>query len=172
METVRHIFPAVLTAILLLFPPLASADSETGKNLLRGLLQAGIEAVGEQNDASVPKQQEQVAPAPKKTSPARGNIAVSGLTQSLKNAVEQTLDTVKERYKEEGRAYARELSDVIVERLMQNPRIRRVTSTIQLVGIALVAYLVLVTVVLLMCIARVQRSNREILRLLKRKETE
>ncbi len=167
MKTMRHIFPAVLAAILLLLPPLVLADSETGKNLLRGLLQVGIEAVGQQDNESVSEQQ--VAPAQKKTASAPINNAVTSLSQSLKKAVEQTLDSVKERYMEEGRVYARELSDVIVERLMQNPRIRSVTSTIQLVCIALVAYLVLITIVLLMCISRVQKSNREILRLLKKR---
>lgn len=162
MKMMRHmLFVAVVAATMLL--PSVSADRETGRDLLRGLLQAGIEAV-EQKTA--PDSEEPEA----SDTPTHRVAGENSLSQALKTAAEQMIDSVKQRYKEEGRAYARELSDVMVERLMHNPHIRSVISTIQLVGIMVAVYLVLVTISLLVSISRLRRSNREILRLLRKKE--
>ncbi len=166
MKMMRHILSvAVVVAVTLL--PSVSAEREAGKDLLRGLLQAGIEAVGQK---TAPASEEQDAPEAS-ASPTQQRVAGgNSFSQALKIAAEQTIDSVKQRYKEEGRAYARELSDVMVERLMHNAHIRSVISTVQLVGAMVAAYLVLVTIILLVSIARLRKSNREILRLLRKKE--
>lgn len=85
---------------------------------------------------------------------------------SLREGFTQILSEYKEQYKEEGRAYARELGDQIAERVRQNPKISSTLTTVQILCWVVIVYLTLVTVLIVVAMYRMQRDNERILALL------
>lgn len=93
------------------------------------------------------------------TDPMAGRVA-----HALKDSVDILLQEYKEEYKEEGRAYARELGDIIVARVQENPNIQSSIHSIQLLCWAVIAYLTLVTIVMLFSLLHLKRINSQLLR--------
>ena len=81
----------------------------------------------------------------------------------LVDSLEKSIGDIKEQYKEEGRAYARELADMLAERIVHSPRIQSTITTIQALCWAIIAYLVLVSLVLLVSMQRLRINSRHIL---------
>lgn len=87
---------------------------------------------------------------------------------SRQGGVTQILSGYKERYKEEGRAYARELGDQIAERIRRNPQISSTLTTVQILCWVVIVYLTLVTILIVFAMYRMRRDNERILALLKK----
>lgn len=90
------------------------------------------------------------------------------LGASLQEGFTQILDEYKEQYKEEGRAYARELGDQIAERIRKNPEISSTLTTVQILSWVVIAYLTLVTLLIVCTMYRMRRDNERILALLRK----
>lgn len=88
---------------------------------------------------------------------------------SLREGFTQILSEYKEQYKEEGRAYARELGDQIAERIHQNPKISSTLTTVQILCWVVIVYLTLVTILIVIAMYRMRRDNRRILALLEKR---
>lgn len=87
---------------------------------------------------------------------------------SRQGGVTQILSGYKEQYKEEGRAYARELGDQIAERIRRNPQISTTLATVQILCWVVIVYLTLVTILIVFAMYRMRRDNERILALLKK----
>ena len=151
---------------LLFLPGLASAKSDA-KDIMRDLLQIGLQAVEQGASA-----EQTASEAADQTTPGRqpqkvASTAASALTRSVRASLESVLDSVKERYKEEGKVYARQIGDLLAERVAHNPRIQTTITTLQTLCWALVIYLTLVSLALLIGMRRLSKRNREILLLLR-----
>lgn len=84
---------------------------------------------------------------------------VDGAVMRFENAI----DAYKEKCKEEGREYTRELVDIIVTRVLNDPKIERTIYSFQALCLGVIAYLTLVTLVVMSSLMRIARSNRRIL---------
>lgn len=148
----------------------AGADEETGgsKQLLRGLVRKGAEAVQKKMDAQLPKD-EQAAQNKDKvelTKMAATLLSPGGLTAAMREVVAETLEAVKEQYKEEGRVYARQLGDALAERIVQNPKVQGALFMVKTLAWAVMIYLTVVTLLLLICLRKLYVGNHRILELL------
>lgn len=167
--------------------PLAQAAWDADK-LMDKLLQAGMDALeGEQQrrqqakEAARTAQSDAPTPAADDRTPeerAKSMLAVfldhtmtpgtdpmaGRVARALKDSVDILLLEYKEEYKEEGRAYARELGDIIVARVQENPNIQSSIHSIQLLCWAVIAYLTLVTIVMLFSLLHLKRINSQLLR--------
>lgn len=72
------------------------------------------------------------------------------------DALKQQLDEVKESYKEEGRAYARELGDTMMERAMANKKVDRALDSVRALCWGVVAYITVVSLLLFGMMLRIQ----------------
>ncbi len=144
---------------------------EREEALLNGLFNLGARALEVQVDR--PAAEETVAaPAAQASAPAPA-AAVSAAPQplsmvqmfagSVKQAVDGIINEYKEEYKEEGRAYAREVGDIVVERVVQDPEINATITSLRTLCWFVVAYLTLVTFVMLGCLVYLKRANARLL---------
>ncbi len=85
------------------------------------------------------------------------------LAHALKQALDVLLDEYKEQYKAEGRAYAQELGDKMLERVREDPKISSSITTVQVLCWCVIAYLTLVTIVMLFCLLHLKRANSRLL---------
>lgn len=63
-------------------------------------------------------------------------------------AVQAQLDDIKESYKEEGRAYARELGDIMMERAMANKKVDKAVDSVRALCWGVVAYITVISFLL------------------------
>lgn len=71
-------------------------------------------------------------------------------------AITTQFNTLKEAYKEEGRAYARELGDMMVERAMTNKKVNRTLDSVRALCWGVVAYITVVSLLLFGMMLRIQ----------------
>ncbi|MCQ2364286.1 MAG: hypothetical protein MJ051_01865 [Akkermansia sp.] len=71
-------------------------------------------------------------------------------------AVKQELSAIKEAYKEEGRAYARELGDIMMERAMANKKVDRTLDSVRALCWGVVAYITVISLLLFAMMLRIQ----------------
>ena len=71
-------------------------------------------------------------------------------------AVKQELSDMKEAYKEEGRAYARELGDIMMERAMANKKVDRTLDSVRALCWGVVAYITVISLLLFAMMLRIQ----------------
>ncbi len=155
----------ILCMALLCMPVRADAD---GKRILNDLFRAGVQVV------QTTLQQEQKSPATSDANAAPVDPS-DVLSRVLIDSLEKSVSGFKEQYKEEGRAYTRELGDMLVERIVRSPRVQSAITILQVFCWAIIAYLVLVSLLLLVSMQRLRANDRRILELLhelKRKEGE
>ncbi len=85
------------------------------------------------------------------------------LTQWLSAALKQTLDILldeyKDQYKDEGRKYAREVGDIVVDRVREDPKISSSITTVKALCWAVIVYLSLVTLVMLAALLHLKKVN-------------
>lgn len=108
-----------LSAALLLTLPTAEAKPDINK-FLGKLSEAGVQIT-----------------------PADGENGVSPLT-----AIQTQINGLKESYKEEGRAYARELGDIMMERAMANKKVDKAVESVRALCWSVVLYITLISLVL------------------------
>lgn len=70
--------------------------------------------------------------------------------------IRQELNEVKEAYKEEGRAYARELGDTMMERAMANKKVDKTLDSVRALCWGVVAYITVVSLLLFGMMLRIQ----------------
>lgn len=117
----------------------AQAKHDDARQILSGLLSVGAEAVqpsAAKNQAGAPPQ------------------GVKGVAAQA-TAV---LDEFKEAYKQEGREYAQELGDIVVERLVRDKKVNSALTSVRNLCYAVIAYLTLVTVLILFFFSRIMSA--------------
>lgn len=85
------------------------------------------------------------------------------LSGSVKQALDILLQEYKEQYKEEGRLYAREIGDRLVQRLREDPKIKASLTSLQALCWGVVAYLTVVTLVMVVALLRMKRTQAQLL---------
>lgn len=85
------------------------------------------------------------------------------MAHTLKGTLDVLLDEYKEQYKDEGRQYARELGDIIVQRVHKDPQIQASIWSIQALSWGVIAYLTLVTIILISSLLYLKRANARLL---------
>lgn len=153
----------ILCMALLCLPVRADAD---GKRILNNIFRAGVQAV----QTTLQRGREDPDAPDANAAPADPS---SALSRVLIDSLEKSVSGIKEQYKEEGRAYARELGDMLAERIVRSPRVQSAIMTLQTFCWVIIIYLVLVTLLLLVSMHRLRANDRRILELLhelKRKE--
>ncbi|MBR5523326.1 MAG: hypothetical protein IKV82_07670 [Akkermansia sp.] len=167
--------------------PLAQAAWDADK-LMDKFLQAGLDALeGEQQRRQQAKAAAQASPADAPATAAddrtpeeraKSMLAVfldhamtpgtdpvaARVAHTLKDSADILLQEYKEEYKEEGRAYARELGDIIVARVQEDPKIQSSIHSIQALCWGVIVYLTLVTLVMLISLLHLRRINSRLLR--------
>ncbi len=146
----------VLLALALLLPCSAGQREDA---LLNGLLGLGARAL--ETQVAKPAPAEDAASAPG-TPPAALPFG-QALTASLKPALDGLIDEYKEQYKEEGRAYARELGDMVVTRVVQDPEINATITSLRTLCWVVIGYLTLVTLIMLGCLVYLKNANARLL---------
>lgn len=148
-------------------PAIAQENRENAKQqVVRGLVNIVKQQVEKRRQTKASKDA---------ADPATDNAAAPAaptLVQILEETLAPQLDEVKEHYKEQGRAYARQVGDLIAERILASPRVQRVLRMMEVLAGVLAAYLTLVTFKLLVGIRAVRRENAQILKLLEERKRE
>ncbi len=157
----------VLTWMLALALMLPLGAGEREDALLKGLFGLGARALETQVEKTAPAAEATAAPsaaASPAARPAQQTLPFGqALTASLKPALDGLIDEYKEQYKEEGRAYARELGDMVVERVVQDPDINSTITSLRILCWFVVGYLTLVTLIMLGCLVCLKRANAQLL---------
>lgn len=160
--------------------------SQAGWNdkLMDKLLQAGTDALEKEKQRRRREvEQKEPAPAPQENERGweeRGKDMLSAMftnainpssepmairmAHTLKGTFDVLLDEYKEQYKQEGREYARELGDIIVERVHEDPQIRSSIYSLQMLCWGVIGYLTLVTIIMLGCLLHLKRTNARLLK--------
>lgn len=127
----------LLMALVWLLPVHAKVDAG---ELLGGLLQIVAEP---QPAPGTP-----AAPAQKKKEPSVGEQMVL----TLRGATDSLLDA----YKEEGREYAKEVGDIIAQRILEEKKINDTLDSMRLFCWAVIIYLTIVTLIVLYMLLRLR----------------
>lgn len=83
---------------------------------------------------------------------------------SLKGTLDVVINEYKEQYKKEGREYARELGDRMVERVKADPKISRTLTAIEALCWGIVGYLSFVTLFVFFALFMVLRGQKKLRR--------
>lgn len=148
------------------------------------LLQAGMDAIEakqqhRQHNATPPTDTSPAAPTDSRTWDDRGKDMLTAflghamtptkepmairVAHMLKDSADIVLEEYKEEYKAEGRQYARELGDIVVERIREDPQIQSSIYSIQALCWGVVAYLTLVSLAMLAGLLYLKRINTRLL---------
>ncbi len=142
----------VLMLMLVLASLLPCSAGEREEALLNGLLGMGVRAL-----------EAQVAPqTPAAGEPGQAEPPMP-FAQSLAGTVRQAMDGVLEEYKQEGRAYAREVGDIVVQRVTTDPEIHSALTSVRTLCWVVIAYLTLVTLIMLGCLVYLRQANARLL---------
>lgn len=138
MKTLRLTLLSLL-ALCLLFP--AAQGKPDVDRLLGGLIDAGNRAL-----------QAHTAPADT-TAPAAPASTADETDKAFTfrnplEALQENLSTLKETYKEEGRAYARELGDIMVERVMSDKKVDNTLDSVRALCWGVVIYITIISLLL------------------------
>lgn len=91
------------------------------------------------------------------------NPSGKALKLAFRNSVDGLVDQYKEQYKQEGRRYAHEVGDIIVERVRQDPKISSSISSLKALCWAVILYLTVVTMLVVSFLSRIRKTNRQLL---------
>lgn len=174
-----RMLPRLMLLIFLLCPMLHAAWDAS--EVVNKFLRAGVNALEseQQRHEQIQVQASPSAPDRQRDEETRGKDMLSSLlnkvvqptkepvaermAHSLKESVDILVDEYKEQYKHEGREYARELGDIVVERVCEDPQIQSSMHSIQLLCWGVVIYLTVVTLVMLWCLLYMRRVNIRLL---------
>ncbi len=175
--------------LVLMASPFARADEpsrHTRDELVDGLLQLGGRALNGYLEGELEEKEARRASAQAKGEPQSGWVGLRDdmlstfiqksaeeigeeplgrwLAHALKQALDVLLEDYKEQYKSEGRAYARELGDMMLERVSEDPKISASLISLQVLCWSVIAYLTLVTLVVVFCLLWLRRAYARLLR--------
>lgn len=133
-------FLFVLMALAALLPMQAKAD--VGE-MLGGLLQLGGQVLEDHS-----KKAKEATPAPGNKEP--------GPAEQIVFTIRTATDTLLESYKEQGKEYAREVGDIITQRIMEDKKINSTMDSMRLFCWAVIIYLTVVTLIVLYMLLRLR----------------
>ncbi len=152
----------MLMLMLVLGLALPGAAGQREESLLRGLFGLGAQALEAQSSTAASAHE---ASAPQNAAPAAASSP--SMTQMFIAPIRQSVDGLineyKEEYKEEGRAYARELGEIVVERVRKDPEITSTITSIRMLCWFVVGYLTLVTLIMLACLVYLKHAHARLL---------
>ncbi len=163
----KHMLMMVMALALLL--PCSAGQREEA--LLGGLLDFGARVLETQlgNPDAPPEADDYAAPpvAPRNnasaSAPARSAAAAPPVVGGFSTTIKHVLESLLEEYKEQGRIYAGELGDIVVERVRKDPEIHSTITSLRVLSWSVIAYLTLVTIIMLACLVYLKRSNARLL---------
>lgn len=85
------------------------------------------------------------------------------LSRSVKQALDILLHEYKEQYKEEGRLYAQEIGDKLVERMRDDPKINASLTSLQVLCWGVIVYLTAVTLFMATALLHLKRTHARLL---------
>ncbi len=184
----------VLTLLLGLLP-MTSAGENTNK-IIDGLLGLGVRALQAEQERraeaaeppAAPQDDAAAAESEKRSwkdkgrdmveSLVNGTMGATGdktfsqlLAETVKKATDTLIHEYKEQYKQEGREYAREVGDMIVGRVLSDPRIENSIYSLQALCWGIVVYLTLVTLVMVFGLIHLKRSYVKLLAAVEKLQT-
>ena len=175
----KRMFSALLLFVLAMgvfAAPEARGEEDAGKKLIRGLMIRGAQAVQEKLQAKQDRT-DQTQDAANDTAPganvSRGVADIlkpGGLARIVREVLHDTLNALKEEYKEEGKVYVRELGDLLAARIMQNEKVQSSLFMVKMIGWFVVIYITLVTLMLVYTLRKLSLSNKRMLELLEAQE--
>ena len=86
------------------------------------------------------------------------------LGAALKETTELTLRDYLNRYKDEGREYARELANVITEKIVNHEKVSSVLDSIRMLCWGVVVYLTIISILIFIMLWRMKSINERVLR--------
>jgi len=175
-------------AFAIALPSVCRADSNSGK-IVNGLLNIGIETIRAEQQRRADKraaagekatEPSEDPPAEKRTWKDRGKNMLGAFASrykddagdvpqgqlvglAFKDALDVVVDEYKAQYKKEGREYAKELGDKLVERVREDPKISASITSVQVLCWVTIAYLTVVTLIMLFSLLRLKRINRQLM---------
>lgn len=114
----------------------AQAARDEALQLLSGLLSVGAEAV----------------------QPTGAKQAGGTNVQNVTAQFTAVFDDLKDAYKQEGREYAQELGDVVVERIVQDKKVNAALTSVRHLCYAVIAYLTAVTLLIIFFFTRIMSA--------------
>ena len=145
-------------------PVVAQEPGEGVKaKLIRGLVQVIQKQVDKQKAA---RSGEAAAETPQVAATEVAAEEELTLVKVVENALGPSFQEIKEHYKEQGRGYARQLGDVIADRVLADRRVHKALVVLEVLAGVLIAYLTFVTVLIVAGLRAVKKSNRQILKIL------
>lgn len=184
----------VLTLLLGLLP-MTSAGENTNK-IIDGLLGLGVRALQAEQERraeaaeppAAPQDGAAAAESEKSSwkdkgrdmveSLVNGTMGAAGdktfsqlLAETVKKATDTLIHEYKEQYKQEGREYAREVGDIIVGRVLSDPRIENSIYSLQALCWGIVVYLTLVTLIMVFGLLHLKRSYVKLLAAVEKLQT-
>ncbi len=155
----------VLMLMMLLALAVPGSAGEREDALLNGLLGLGSRvlevAKPAAGDTAAPAAQHALSASAAPTA-APFNF-VQTFVDSVKQAADGVIEEYKEAYKQEGRDYAREVGDIVVERVVSDPEINSTITSLRTLCWFVVGYLTLVTFIMLGCLVYLKRANARLL---------
>lgn len=86
------------------------------------------------------------------------------LGAALKETTELTLRDYLNRYKDEGREYARELANIITEKIVNHEKVSSVLDSIRMLCWGVVVYLTIISILIFIMLWRMKSINERVLR--------
>lgn len=86
------------------------------------------------------------------------------LAAALKETTELTLRDYLNRYKDEGREYARELANIITEKIVNHEKVSSVLDSIRMLCWGVVVYLTIISILIFIMLWRMKSINERVLR--------
>lgn len=177
----------LILAVLMGVSGAVQAASETADRVVHGLLKLGQGALEKELERREAKSAAKAEAAAQATAPKERTWGDRGadmvgtflgtavdelgkrsasevLAFSLKDSMDVLIDEYKEQYKKEGRAYAKELGDRMVERVKEDPKISSSLTAIQVLCWSIIVYLSLVTVFVFSSFVSLRRGNKSLRR--------
>lgn len=82
----------------------------------------------------------------------------------LKETTELTLRDYLNRYKDEGREYARELANIITEKIVNHEKVASVLDSVRMLCWGVVIYLTIISILIFAMLWRMKSTNERVLR--------
>lgn len=86
------------------------------------------------------------------------------LAAALKETTELTLRDYLNRYKDEGREYAREMANIITEKIVNHEKVSSVLDSIRMLCWGVVVYLTIISILIFIMLWRMKSINERVLR--------
>lgn len=159
------------------------ADSSRTERIVGGLLDFGSAIMKQRAEKKQAQQSpaDEAAATPETQEPntmeklgKSVGVLVQGMTDpaylaktlgaALKETTELTLRDYLNRYKEEGREYAREMANIITEKIVNHEKVSSVLDSIRMLCWGVVVYLTIISILIFIMLWRMKSINERVLR--------